>query len=166
MNSGRLISLLPCYTFLFRFRETVPAIPRAIAEHQQMHEVGMVFDVLHLGILLFLIAGGMFAAGPLIVAYLVAPNAKGGDLGMPYECGMRPHGSAWSHFGINYYAYALLFIAFDVDVLYLFPVAAYYHMDDAWVTLVKLLGFLFFLVLALVYFRAKGVFTWPRKIAL
>jgi NADH:ubiquinone oxidoreductase subunit 3 (subunit A) len=126
----------------------------------------MVFDILHLGILLFLVAGGLFAAGPLIVAYCIAPNATGGDLGMPYECGMKPFGSPWSHFGINYYAYALLFIAFDVDVLYLFPVAAYYHMDDGFAALGKLLFFLFFLFLALVYFRAKGVFTWPRKIAL
>lgn len=125
----------------------------------------MVFDFTHLAILLFLIGGGMFACGPLLVAWLIAPNAKGGDLGMPYECGMRPYGSAWTHFGINYYAYALLFIAFDVDVLYLFPVAAVYHTTDGWMVLVKLLGFLFFLLLALVYFRAKGVFTWPRKIS-
>lgn len=126
----------------------------------------MVFDIIHLAILLFLIGGGLFAIGPLVVAWLIAPNARGGDLGMPYECGMRPIGTAWTHFGINYYAYALLFIAFDVDVLYLFPVAAHYGSADGWLILVKLLTFLFFLFLALIYFRAKGVFSWPRKIAL
>ncbi len=125
----------------------------------------MVFDILHFAIVLFLIGGALFAAGPLILARLISPNAKGGDLGLAYECGMRPIGSAWTHFGINYYAYALLFIAFDVDVLYLFPVAAVYGTVDGWLVLAKLLGFLFFLLLALVYFSAKGVFTWPRKIA-
>ena len=125
----------------------------------------MVFDLLHFAIILFLVGGTLFAMGPLIVAALIAPRAKGGDIGMSYECGMRPHGSAWTNFGISYYMYALLFIAFDVDVLYLFPVAAQYHLSEGWGAFIKLCVFLFFLVLALVYFRAKGVFTWPRKIA-
>lgn len=125
----------------------------------------MVFDILHFGILLCLLGGALFAAGPLIVALLIAPNARGGDLGMPYECGMRPLGSPWSHFGINYYLYALLFIAFDVDILYLYPVAICYNSGEGWMYLIKLLVFLFFLILALVYFKAKGVFTWPSKIS-
>ncbi len=125
----------------------------------------MVFDLLHVGILLCLVGGVLFAAGPLIAALLIAPNARGGDLGMPYECGMRPLGSPWSHFGINYYVYALLFIAFDVDILYLYPVAISYSSGEGWMYLVKLLIFLFFLMLALVYFKAKGVFSWPSKIS-
>ena len=124
----------------------------------------MVFDLLHLAIILFLAGGAAFALGPLVLGLLITPRAKGGDLGMPYECGMRPHGSAWTHFGMSYYMYALIFIAFDVDVLYLFPVAVQYHLTEGWGAFFKLVVFLFFLVLALVYFRAKGVFTWQRKI--
>lgn len=124
----------------------------------------MVFDALHFAIILFLLAGAGFALGPLILASLLAPRAKGGDIGLPYECGMRPYGPAWTHFGINFYIYALLFIALDVDVLYLFPVAAYYHLAEGWWAFAKLGVFIFFLLLALVYFRAKGVFAWPRKI--
>ena len=126
----------------------------------------MVFDVLHLAIILFPPGGTLFAIGPLILAALVAPRARGGDLGMPFECGMRPHGSAWTHYGMSFYMYAMLFIAFDVDVLYLFPVAVYYHMTEGWMAFGKLCVFLFFLFLALIYFRAKGVFTWQRKIDL
>ena len=125
----------------------------------------MVFDVLHLAIILFLAGGAAFAIGPLLLGLLIAPRAKGGDIGMPYECGMRPYGSPWAHFGISYYMYALLFIAFDVDVLYLFPVAVHYHLTDGWGAFIKLGVFLFFLFLALIYFRAKGVFTWQRKTA-
>ena len=123
----------------------------------------MVFDALHLAIILFLLTGALFAIAPLIVAALLAPRAKGGDLAMPYECGMRPHGAAWTHFGLSYYMYALLFIAFDVDVLYLFPVAVYYTHTVGWGAFFKLCLFFFFLCLALVYFTAKGVFRWPRK---
>ena len=124
----------------------------------------MVFDILHFAIILFLVGGAGFALGPLLFAILIAPRAKGGDIGMPYECGMRPQGSAWGSFGISYYLYALIFIAFDVDVLYLFPVAAHYSLTDGWGAFGKLCVFLFFLFLALIYFRAKGVFTWHRKI--
>lgn len=124
----------------------------------------MVFDLLHFAIILFLLGGAGFAMGPLAMGLLLAPRAKGGDIGMPYECGMRPHGSAWINFGISYYMYALIFIAFDVDVLYLFPVAIQYHLTEGWSAFIKLAIFLFFLFLALIYFRAKGVFTWQRKI--
>ena len=124
----------------------------------------MVFDILHFAIVVFLVGGAGFALGPLILALFIAPRAKGGDIGMPYECGMRPQGPAWTSFGISYYMYALIFIAFDVDVLYLFPVAAHYGLAEGWGAFVALCVFLFFLVLALIYFRAKGVFTWQRKI--
>ena len=126
----------------------------------------MVFDWLHLAIILFLVAGLLFAGGPLILSFLIAPRAKGGDLGMPYECGMRPYGSSWTRFGVNYYVYALIFMAFDVDVLYLFPVATYYHQTIGWLAFVKVFIFLFVLALSIVYFWAKGVFTWPRRIDL
>jgi NADH-quinone oxidoreductase subunit A len=124
----------------------------------------MVFDVLQFAIILFLAGGTALGAGALITGGLIAPRAAGGDIGLPYECGMRPLGSAWRHFGINYYMYAMLFIAFDVDVLYLFPVSAWYTVSVGWGIFLKLFVFLFFLLLALVYFRAKGVFAWSRKI--
>jgi NADH:ubiquinone oxidoreductase subunit 3 (subunit A) len=123
----------------------------------------MVFSWLHLVIACFFLAGVLMAAGPLLGAYLLAPRAKGGDLGLPYECGIRPLGDAWIQFGVNYYIYALLFLAFEVDVLYLLPVSVQYPSLglDA---MVKVFIFLFILLLAVVYFWAKGVFTWPKRI--
>ena len=86
----------------------------------------MQFSWFNLAVILFLSAGALFGLAPLIGATLLAPRSKGGDIGLPYECGITPHGPARVRFGINYYFYALLFLAFDVDVLYLFPVAAFY----------------------------------------
>ncbi|PKU26154.1 NADH-quinone oxidoreductase subunit A [Telmatospirillum siberiense] len=126
----------------------------------------MVFSWLHLAIILFLVLGALFAGGPLALASLLAPKAKGGDMGMPYECGIVPLGNARGRFGVNYYVYALIFLAFDVDVLYLFPVATQYRWTVGWDAFFEILIFLFFLGLAVVYFWAKGVFTWPRKIRL
>lgn len=124
----------------------------------------MVFDWTQFAIILFLVAGLLFAVGPLIASSLLAPKAKGGDIGLPYECGVRPHGSTWGRFGISFYVYALIFLAFDVDVLYLFPVSTAYAEAQGWIPFVKVFIFLFFLILSIAYFWAKGVFTWPRKI--
>ncbi|WP_319759346.1 NADH-quinone oxidoreductase subunit A [Maridesulfovibrio sp.] len=125
----------------------------------------MVFSWLQFAIFMFLIGGLLFAGGPLILSALVAPRAKGGDMGMAFECGMRPHGRAWNQFGISYYVYALLFLAFDVDVLYLFPVSVWYPQTEGMFYFVEVAGFLSVLAIAIIYFWKKGVFTWPRKIS-
>ncbi len=124
----------------------------------------MVFNWLHLAIILFLVGALLFAVGPLILATLLAPKAEGGDLKMPFECGMRPFGSATDRWSITYYVYALIFISFDVDVLYLFPVATAYPHTEGWLPFIKVFIFLGVLALSIVYFWAKGVFTWPHKI--
>ncbi|MDR2460030.1 MAG: NADH-quinone oxidoreductase subunit A [Deltaproteobacteria bacterium] len=124
----------------------------------------MVFDTLHLAIIVFLVAAVIFAASPLVIAALIAPRTRGGDYRMPYECGVTPLGRAWDHYGFNYHIYALIFIAFDVDVLYLFPVGVAYRSMGGLFPLVELSYFLFFVLLAVIYFIAKGVFSWPRRL--
>lgn len=125
----------------------------------------MVFSWLHLAIILSLVGALLFAVPPLILSATLGPRAHGGDMGMPFECGMRPFGQSWTRWGIAYYCYALIFLAFDVDVLYLFPVAAYYPSSEGWIPFVKVFIFLFVLAASIVYFWAKGVFTWPRRIS-
>ncbi|KXS56660.1 MAG: NADH dehydrogenase [Candidatus Adiutrix intracellularis] len=124
----------------------------------------MVFDSLHLAIILFLATGLIFPVIPLLLSFVLAPRASGGDMLMPYECGMPPHNQAWGLFALNYYAYALIFIAFDVDVLYLFPISVFYKDTSGWLPFIEVTFFLFFVLLAILYFRAKGVFDWPRRI--
>jgi NADH-quinone oxidoreductase subunit A len=124
----------------------------------------MIFTWLNVAILAALLMGLAFAGGPLIGSLLLAPKSKGGSIGEAYECGMRPYGTSRVRFGINYYIYALLFLAFDVDVLYLFPVAAYYPTTDSWWVFAKVFIFIFVLALGCYYFWKKGVFEWPKKI--
>jgi NADH:ubiquinone oxidoreductase subunit 3 (subunit A) len=124
----------------------------------------MSFNWLDLAILLSLLAGAGMAAAPLIGAVFLAPSSRAKDLKLPYECGITPHGPARIRFGINYYFYALLFLAFDVDVLYLFPVAAYYPQSPGWTAFWAVLIFLVVLALGVIYFWRKGVFTWPRRV--
>jgi len=120
---------------------------------------------LHIAIIYFLVAAIVFfGVVPFILSFLLSPKNKAPELLMPYECGMPPHGSAWIKFGINYYFYALLFLAFDVDILYLFPVATHYVDATGYVAFIKLLIFIVILFASIVYFWKKGVFTWPKKI--
>lgn len=125
----------------------------------------MVFNWFHLAIIVFLVGALSFGVPPLLLAVLVAPRARGGDIGMPFECGMCPQGQSWTRWGIAYYCYALIFLAFDVDVLYLFPVALHYSAAEGWLPFVKVFIFLIILALSIVYFWAKGVFTWSKRIA-
>ncbi|WP_291320415.1 NADH-quinone oxidoreductase subunit A [Desulfonatronospira sp.] len=120
---------------------------------------------LHIAIIYFFVLGIVFfAVVPFLLSHLLAPKTKAENLRMPYECGMIPHGSAWVKFGINYYFYALIFLAFDVDVLFLFPVATYYVEAPDLVSFIKLLIFIVILFASVIYFWKKGVFTWPKKI--
>jgi NADH-quinone oxidoreductase subunit A len=77
---------------------------------------------------------------------------------------MDPIGSAWIRFGIVYYLYALMFLAFDVDVLFLFPVAMAYNDGFVIRDFVELVIFVGILSLAVIYAWKKGVFKWGRKI--
>ncbi len=124
----------------------------------------MVFTWLQFAIMLFFLGGVLFGAGPILGSLVIAPKAHGGAMGETYECGMPTHGRTWVKFGINYYFYALIFLAFEVDILYLFPIAALYATPQGLAAAVKLLVFIAVLAAAIIYFMRKGVFTWPRRI--
>ncbi len=111
-------------------------------------------------VLLFFLVGIVFAAIPLILAYLIAPKSIGQDTLKPYESGMIPMGSAWIQFGVAYYLFALIFLAFDVDVLYLFPVVMAYDQEFAIRDFIEIVIFVGILSLALAYAWRKGVFDW------
>lgn len=114
----------------------------------------------------FILLGLGFAFGPLLIAYLFAPRTNRTIVqktGVPIECGMDTIGPAWIRYGIVYYLYALMFLAFDVDVLFLFPVASVYNETEGIRAFVEIVLFVGILSLAVVYAWIKGVFKWERK---
>ena len=114
-----------------------------------------------LAVTLYLLAGLAFAVVPLIISILVARKSHGPLREATYESGMETIGSAWIQFTVVYYIYALIFLAFDVDVLYLFPVALAYGKYAAR-DLIEVIVFVGILSLAIVYAWRKGVFEWKR----
>ena len=92
---------------------------------------------------------------PLVLQSLLSPRKnKGGDKLIPYECGEIPEGSAWVKFNIRFYIIALVFIIFDVEVIFMYPWAIVYKNFG-------LLGFvemLLFIMILLVGF----FYVWRR----
>ena len=113
----------------------------------------------YLFVMVFLLVGVIFAIIPILLAFLITPRGVGATKLISYESGMPPIGQAWIQFGVSYYLFALIFLAFDVDLLYLFPVLVAYG-DFAWRDLVGITIFVGILSLAIVYAWCKGVFDW------
>jgi NADH-quinone oxidoreductase subunit A len=116
----------------------------------------------------FGLGGLAFALGPIVIVHLLAARKTrnyAGKTGQPIECGMEPIGDAWIRYSAVYYLYALVFVAFAVDVLFLIPVAVVYNRIEGFVIrdFVELVIFVGVLSLVIVYAWKKGVFEWKRK---
>ncbi len=116
----------------------------------------------------FCVAGLVFALGPIVLAqFLSARKTRNyaNKTGQFIECGMDPIGDAWIRYSAVYYLYALVFVAFAVDVLYLVPVALVYNRvkELGLRDFVEMLIFVGILSLVIVYAWKKGIFEWKRK---
>ena len=111
----------------------------------------------------FLLVGVLFAVSPIIISWLIGGRSVGVKRADTYESGMPAIGSAWIQFSVAYYIYALIFLAFDVDVLYLFPVAMAYDKGFLARDFIEIVIFISILSLAIVYAWRKGVFTWQKR---
>ena len=113
------------------------------------------------------LAGGIIAAfAPFVISFLLRPRRIFYKKTLQaYECGMDPFGSAWDfRYGVSYYLYALMFLAFDVDILYLFPIVEAFHKVSPVRGIAELSIFIFILSLAIVYAWVKGAFDWKRRL--
>ncbi len=115
-----------------------------------------------LGVLLFLAAAFAFVWVSLFVSALVRPSKPTPEKVMPYECGETPVGVSWIQFNIRFYVFALIFLIFDVEAVFLFPWAAVYK-ELGMIALVEGLIFIAILVLGLAYVWAKRDLQWVRQ---
>ncbi len=121
--------------------------------------MGVPKDYAVLGALFVL--GALVAVVPLALPLLLSPRYRGEKTRSTYECGIDTIGSAWGRFSIAFYLFALIFVAFEVDILYLFPVALVF--DEAGMGIrdvVELSMFLGILSLAILFAWKRGVFKW------
>ena len=90
---------------------------------------------------------------------LVRPSRPNTEKFIPYESGVDPVGDGWSQSQIRYYIFALLFVVFDVEAVFIFPWATQLERYAGF-GLVEMGVFVFVLVLGLVYAWRKGVLRW------
>ena len=104
-----------------------------------------------------------FALAPLALAWLWAkkfsPQKPGQDKNATYECGLESKGDAWVQFKAEYYLYAIIFLIFDVETIFLLPFAVAFTGLGAG-AFISLMVFLFMLAAGLVWAWQKGVLTW------
>lgn len=116
-------------------------------------------------IALFAVVGIAFAVVTLWFSWLLRPAHKPtGDKGETYECGELPFGNAWKQFRVAYYIFALLYVVFAVEAIFLFPWAAeLLNLKAAglgWFAFGEMMIFIGILVVGLVYAWKKGVLKW------
>jgi NADH-quinone oxidoreductase subunit A len=78
----------------------------------------------------------------------------------PYECGLPVEVTKTFRFGVSFYLVAMLFILFDIEVVFLYPVGVILNSADSVFVLVEVILFIFLLTLALVYVWRKGALNW------
>ena len=99
---------------------------------------------------------------PLMLQYILSPRKnKSGDKLLTYECGEIPEGSAWVQFNIRFYVIALIFLIFDVEIVFLFPWAVVYQ-ELGLLAFVEAFLFVLILVIGFIYVWVKGDLDWVK----
>ena len=104
----------------------------------------------------------IFVIVPLVIGWLVAPSNKTKEKLETYECGEVVEGSAWLQFNVRFYVIALIFLIFDVEVVFLFPWAVVFK-DLGLLALVEMGIFLSILVIGLAYVWVKSDLDWVKR---
>lgn len=122
-------------------------------------------------VLLFIIAGVIFILVTLFVARMIRPHRPNPEKLSTYESGEEPISAAWSQFNIRFYIIALIFLLFEVEIVFLFPWSTVFANKKlieetnglwGWFTLIEMLTFIFVLALGLAYAWVKGHLDWIK----
>jgi NADH:ubiquinone oxidoreductase subunit 3 (subunit A) len=114
-------------------------------------------DWLYIGI--FLLLAPIFPALALLIPRIIAPRKPDPLKNQTYECGIETHGETYVKFKIQYYIYALVFLIFDVEIIFLYPWAVAFGLLPLFAVVVGIL-FILILVAGLAYAWRKGALEW------
>lgn len=126
-----------------------------------MTETQLLLDYLarYFPIFLFIAIALAFGVVTLVVSYLVQPKFPETEKLSPYECGSEPFSDARIPFPVRYYIFAMLFVIFDIEVIFLYPWAIVFS-DIGLIGLVEMMIFIGLFVVAYVYAWKKGALEW------
>ncbi|MBL0047855.1 MAG: NADH-quinone oxidoreductase subunit A [Bacteroidetes bacterium] len=110
-------------------------------------------------LILLLICGVAFAAGGILLSKALAKTSLNDSKGLPYECGIPTIGTSWIQFNVGYYLFALIFLVFDVELVFMYPWAVVVK-EVGMVAFFEILVFMFILFMGLLYAWKKGALEW------
>ncbi len=110
-------------------------------------------------IIVFVLAGIVLVAGANFLSNLISHKSDNPQKKDPYECGMETIGPTWVQFKVGYYLFAILFLIFDVEMIFMVPWAVVFNSVGA-VALVEMVMFLIILGLGLLYAWKKHALKW------
>ena len=122
-------------------------------------------------ILIFIIGGLLFIIGGLITAKIIRPDRPNEQKLTTYESGEEPLGSAWGRANVRFYLMAIIFLLFEVEIVFLFPWATVFGSKElvestdglwGWFSLTEMFIFISILALGLAYAWVKGYLNWPK----
>src|ERR1044071_2099937 len=119
-------------------------------------------------LLMFVVAAG-FAVGNVLLSQFVGQRKATRTKLMPYECGKDPVGSARERFSVKFYLIAMIFILFDIEVIFLIPWAVVYKpfaaagSDMRLLIYVEMMLFVVLLLAGYIYVVKKGAFDWGER---
>ena len=105
------------------------------------------------------LAAIVFSAGGILAGRLFTKGSKNASKGLPYECGIPTATSPWKQFNVGYYLFALLFLIFDVELVFMYPWAVVVKKLGM-VALVEMVIFIFILFIGFLYAHKKGALKW------
>lgn len=115
-------------------------------------------------VLLFIIGGLLFVSGALLVSRIIRPSRPNAEKLATYESGEEPTGSPWIQFNVRFYVIALIFILFEVEIVFLFPWATIFsNKEFGWYPFVEMLIFVGLLALGLAYAWKNGHLDWIKS---
>lgn len=112
-------------------------------------------------ILIFFLVGVMFVAGGLITSWILRPKRWYAEKLSTYECGEEPVGESWVRFNIRFYVVALIFLIFEVEIVFLFPWAVVFKQLGMFAFIEAML-FILILGVGYAYVWAKGDLDWDK----
>ncbi len=108
---------------------------------------------------IFVLFAVVFPVLPIVVAHFVAPRKPSSIKDATYECGLETSGDSWIQFRVQYYLYALLFVIFDVETVFIYPWAVAFKQLGLF-AFVEMILFISILAVGLVYAWRKNILKW------
>lgn len=109
--------------------------------------------------IVLILAAIAFSGIAILVSKVVLKATKNSQKLQTYECGVPTRGKTWVQFNVGYYLFALIFLIFDVELVFLFPWAVVAkHMG--WLAFIEIVIFLFILFMGFLYAHKKGALKW------